>query len=462
MSDSTDQLFPAVTIVVVSYNGRRFLDRCFGALAQLDYPQQQHEVILVDNGSSDHSVEYVRAHHPSVRIIVSDTNRGFAGGNNLGIAASKTPYIVTLNNDTEVQPGWLRALVETAEKDADIGICTSKLILMNDRLPLTLQRTENASTPLELRQHVLIDGHLDSLDILDGLTANKSGPDDALCLADHAVIGLPIQHDKAPRIARLWLAGKGPSVEISAGSQHLSTIELTRDGAWIDIPLNEQALAHRRAVVQNAGSVVFSNGMARDRGAHVSAGYDYFEDDRGQLDQPLDVLAACGASMLLRRTMLSQIGLFDERFFMYYEDVDLSWRARLAGWRIRYVPTSVCRHVHCGSSGEWSPRFTFLVERNRLLMLLKLATCRRVIHGWTGSAARTALITLAEVSAPARGRRPRLRSVWLRAKIWASLLRHTPSILASRRSVRVATGVSRSIVEQTLRPPRPAAPFPRS
>ena len=64
---------------------------------------------------------------------------------------------------------------------------------------------------------------------------------------------------------------------------------------------------------------------------------------------------------------------FDARLFMYYEDLDLGWRARLAGWKCYYCPTSIMYHIHCGSSGKWSPFFTFHVERNRALVSLKNA-----------------------------------------------------------------------------------------
>jgi GT2 family glycosyltransferase len=83
------------------------------------------------------------------------------------------------------------------------------------------------------------------------------------------------------------------------------------------------------------------------------------------------VFAWCGGSVLLRSSYLQQVGLFDERFFLYYEDTDLSWRGRLLGWRYRYVPASVLRHEHAASSGEGSDLFRYFVEPNRLLMLLK-------------------------------------------------------------------------------------------
>ena len=65
--------------------------------------------------------------------------------------------------------------------------------------------------------------------------------------------------------------------------------------------------------------------------------------------------------------------MFDDDFFLYYEDTDLSWRLRSLGWRIRYQPAAVARHIHSASSVEWSPLFVFHTDRNRLLMLTKNA-----------------------------------------------------------------------------------------
>jgi N-acetylglucosaminyl-diphospho-decaprenol L-rhamnosyltransferase len=78
--------------------------------------------------------------------------------------------------------------------------------------------------------------------------------------------------------------------------------------------------------------------------------------------------------VMFRRAFLREVGLFDERLFLYYEDTDLAWRGRTHGWRYRYVPTSVVRHEHAASSGgEASEVFRFHVERNRLCMLAKNA-----------------------------------------------------------------------------------------
>ena len=118
-------------------------------------------------------------------------------------------------------------------------------------------------------------------------------------------------------------------------------------------------------VVNNAGSILVEGGYGADRG--------FQEVDRGQYDEPAEVFAWCGASALLRRAYIDDVGGFDERLFLYYEDFDLAWRGRARGWRYLYVPDSVVRHVHTASSVEGSARFDYYVERNRLLVHAKNA-----------------------------------------------------------------------------------------
>ena len=119
---------------------------------------------------------------------------------------------------------------------------------------------------------------------------------------------------------------------------------------------------------RTSGSVIIEGGYGADRG--------FLEPDAGQYDAPAEVFAWCGGSVLLRPAYLADVGLFDDDFFLYYEDTDLSWRGRSRGWRYRYVPDARARHVHAASTGEGSPVFQHYVERNRLLMLVKNAPPR--------------------------------------------------------------------------------------
>jgi hypothetical protein len=121
---------PLVSVIIVNYNGKRFLDTCLGSLYRQSYPTM--EILLVDNGSSDGSIDFIRASYPGIKVIETGDNLGFAKANNIGIKAAKGEYIATLNNDTETEPGWLTALVEAMRSDECTGMCASKMLRMDD------------------------------------------------------------------------------------------------------------------------------------------------------------------------------------------------------------------------------------------------------------------------------------------------------------------------------------------
>jgi GT2 family glycosyltransferase len=122
---------PKVTVVIVNYNGQEHIPACFESLFATDYPQ--FGVTLVDNGSSDGSVDWVRAHYPQVKIICNPRNVGFGRANQLGISESDAPVIALLNNDTVVEPSWLRALVEPLVADDHVAATSSKLRFLGNR-----------------------------------------------------------------------------------------------------------------------------------------------------------------------------------------------------------------------------------------------------------------------------------------------------------------------------------------
>lgn len=116
-------------------------------------------------------------------------------------------------------------------------------------------------------------------------------------------------------------------------------------------------------VIDSAGLLLFRDGLARGRGR--------WQRDVGAFNKPEDVLLPSGCAALYRRAMLDEIGVFDEEFFMYCEDVDLGLRGRVAGWRCRFVPDAVVRHRYSVSAGRYSLRKLFLVERNRIWLMVK-------------------------------------------------------------------------------------------
>lgn len=125
---------PLVYVIVINWNGREHLPSCLGSLAGLSYGNAK--IVLVDNGSTDGSAEYVRANFPGVTVLQNRTNAGFAAGNNRGMAYAMeqgAEFIALLNNDMEVDPAWLTALVDAAGGDLSIGACAPALFYFDNR-----------------------------------------------------------------------------------------------------------------------------------------------------------------------------------------------------------------------------------------------------------------------------------------------------------------------------------------
>jgi len=127
-----DSSLPFVSIIVVNYNGKHFLGECFASLENLEYPRDKFEVILVDNASTDGSVQYVREIFSWVNILQLDKNYGFCKPNNDGVKIANGEYVVFLNNDTAVTKEWLSELVKGALSEEQIASCASKM-LYHDR-----------------------------------------------------------------------------------------------------------------------------------------------------------------------------------------------------------------------------------------------------------------------------------------------------------------------------------------
>jgi GT2 family glycosyltransferase len=230
---------PRTSVIVLNFNGARWLSRCLDALlAQGD----TFEVLVVDNASTDGSAERA-SERPGVQLLRLPTNVGFAGGNNAGASVARaTDYLVFLNNDTEVRPGWLTALVLALDTHPEAGLATSHIVRLED-----------------------------------------------------------------------------PSVVDSAGDGYLRA----------------------------GGAFKRWHGQRRPPGHAVE-----------------EVFGACGAAFAIRRSLFESLGGFDDAFFMLYEDVDLSYRARLAGSRCVYVPAAVVRHAGGASLGRHSAQAAYYGQRN--------------------------------------------------------------------------------------------------
>lgn len=245
MSDnSTAARRPLVSVVVVSFNARADLPDCMASLARQTYPN--YEVLLVDNGSVDGGPEYVEAAFPGVRVLRTGSNLGYVGANLIGFAQAQGDHLVVLNPDTEVEPGWLEALVDTLLAHPEAGMVTSRACYFNQR---------------------------------DRINA---------CGNDVHIVGLG-----------------------------------------------------------------FCRGL---------------DEPRECYDAPARVAAISGCSFITTRRFLEDVGGFDKDLFMYVEDTDLSLRANLAGYQVRYAPASVVYHKYLL---KMRPRKFYFLERNRLVLLLK-------------------------------------------------------------------------------------------
>ena len=120
--------FPSISVVVLNHNGRQHLADCFHSLQRLDYPRQKIELILVDNASNDGSIAFMTEHFPDARVIRNQSNLGFAKGNNIGAEAARGRYVAFLNNDTRVDEGWLREMIQPVLREKEVVCAASKIL----------------------------------------------------------------------------------------------------------------------------------------------------------------------------------------------------------------------------------------------------------------------------------------------------------------------------------------------
>jgi GT2 family glycosyltransferase/glycosyltransferase involved in cell wall biosynthesis len=123
--------FPKVSIITVNLNGKDYLSTLFNSIKELDYPKGRIELIVVDNGSSDGSVEFLSGKWPDIKIIRNSFNTGFAAANNQGAKAAAGDYVAFLNNDTKVDAGWLTELIKPVYGNKET-VCSGSKVLSID------------------------------------------------------------------------------------------------------------------------------------------------------------------------------------------------------------------------------------------------------------------------------------------------------------------------------------------
>ena len=315
----TSNLQPPASIIIPNWNGAHHLPTCLDSLRRQSYPS--FEVIVVDNGSSDGSLELLGRDYPEMRVVTLPENRGFAGGVNAGIREAQGEIIAVFNNDAEADSRWLEKLAGALARYPEAGMATPKVLLFD-----------------------------------------------------------------------------------------------------------------RREVINTAGDFYGVDGVPGNRGV--------WQRDEGQFDLEEYVFGAAGVAAAYRRAMLDEVGLFDEEFFSFCEDVDLAWRAQLAGWKCVYVPTAVVYHKLSATGGGkiasyyCGRNFIYVIAKDYPTSLLKKHWRRivgaqfdiawKALKAWRGEAARARL-------------RGQLAGLW-----------RLPRMLANRRVVQASKRVSDEYLESIL------------
>jgi len=429
---------PAVTVVVVTYNGARWLPRCLDALAaqQPERGDQRVACWVVDNASSDGTATLLAARTDGVRTLRAARNLGFAGGNNLALREVTTPYAVLLNDDAVPEPGWLDALLAGFREDR-VAAVAPKLLLMPRFARVDLLATGTDRVAIGA---VLVDGVDVGPDVVwDRLiTAGPPLADGRWCrpvadlLVPLATTGTYTTEDVE---VALTVRATGPAQLMVGGTRHAV------DAGWRQIVLRLPAGTPALDVVNSAGTVLTADGYAVDRG--------YGEPDGPAYDVAGEAFGGCGAALALRMAALRDTGMFDDDWFLYYEDVDLCWRLRRRGWTVRYQPEAVVRHQHSATVGTRSDLHVFHDHRNRLLTLTKNASLPLLLR----TAGRYPLTTAsmgvraAGAALTGAGSAP-LRAVALRLRVIASYLRLLSGVWRRRRALTVAAVLPASRVEQ--------------
>ncbi len=298
---------------------------------------QADEVVLVDNGSPQAEVSRV-GRRSGVRLVRSPTNVGFPAGVNLGMSAAAGDVVGLLNDDAFADAGWLKVAAEILSDHTVAAVA-----------PKTLFAQRHAEIRFDDEPHTVPGDGRPLGRRLDRATLDGR---DVL----HALVGrgvYAVEGGRKGRAAWRWTSGRGPVfLALPEGS----------DPASLLINGEQAPVVGMATLINNAGSYLSAEGHGGDCG--------FGEPDNGLFDRPVDRFAVSGVAMAMRREVFDRLGGFAPGYFAYYEDVDWSWRAQLAGMRIRYEPGTVIRHIGGVTSGGPGSEFVrFLAARNRMLTL---------------------------------------------------------------------------------------------
>lgn len=351
-----------VSIITVNYNGKKLLDNFLKSVKKQNFSEGEIETIVVDNGSSDKSVAYIKKFYPWVKTIALPKNLGFGGGNNVGISKAKGDYLLLVNNDTVLDKNCVKNLVSCTKKNFNkkIGAIAAKILLYDKYLPFVIKNATFHEYEIENK--------------VDGISIKPYVIKDFDQKIYEERVFVPIDHNVTSSLSiklilKNFRTGNG---SILLGNKVISKFNFGKKMGFKTIKLDiSSELIKQKSVdlLQNTGNQIFRDGYGRDRGSMIVGGMQYYEIDKGQYDFQSKLDAFCGAGVFLNRNALNETGLFDENYFMYYEDDDLSFRLKENRWNIVFCHNAIIRHIHAASSHEWSPKFRYNVERGRLLFV---------------------------------------------------------------------------------------------
>lgn len=253
-----------VLTVVLSWNSKKYIGECLDSLKK-----NKAEIILVEGGSTDGSPEYLKDLIKGLKLIETNKNLGYAGGNNVGLRYAleqNADFVWVVNPDIVVDPHALEEAMKVMIKDQKTAVVGSKVYFA------------------------------------PGFEFHKD------------------RYTKSQLGKILWYAGG--------------------ENDWKNV---------------------------------YAVHYGMNEEDKGQFDVEKEVEFATGSSMLFRSSALRQVGVIDEKYFLYYEENDLCQRLKKAGWKLMYAPKSMVWHKVGQATGIGTPLADYYITRNRMLFGMRWA-----------------------------------------------------------------------------------------
>jgi GT2 family glycosyltransferase len=239
---------PKISIVIPTWNGQHFLENCLLSLSRQTF--KNFEIIIIDNGSEDNTIKFLKENYPEIKLVALEKNLGFCSAINKGIKEARGAYIFLLNNDTEMEKDCLSVLNDVLDQNKEVYFCAAKMLFYDNR-----------------------------------------------------------------------------------------------------------------EIINDAGDIFSIYGIAHQRGKG--------EVDSGQYNKNEFIFGACAGAAIYRKELFLKVGLFDEDFFAYLEDIDFSFRAQLQGYKCLYVPQAIVYHIDGGTSKKINNFSRFYTLRNSLFVITK-------------------------------------------------------------------------------------------